>query len=271
MADRRDPYTPLHLDAQEDEEPDLTALAAEAAARYARVQSQADRQKARGTAPVDRPEGAASEVSEEPLEPSGEPAPGPAEAAAPPDERLTTLEMALAEEQRRAQEYLDHLRRMKAEFENFRKRTLRDQTRMLEMANRDIIVKLLPTVDDLERAIAAARTPAAELGAAGQALKEGLELVHRQLVEMLRREGLTRLEAEGRRFDPETHEAVGMVATDAHPEDTVVAVVQAGYQLRDDLLRPARVLVAKAPNDGDLRGVRPEEQGVPEAGEDAGS
>jgi molecular chaperone GrpE len=143
-------------------------------------------------------------------------------------------------------EYLDQLKRVAAEFENFRKRTTREQAEFTVRANERLVKELLPVLDDLARALEAAEKHEEAK------LEEGVRLVHRQLAELLRKEGIAEIETDGK-FDPHVHEALLTQPSEA-PEGSVIDVVQKGYKLGDRVLRPARVVVAAAPpevTDGD--------------------
>jgi molecular chaperone GrpE len=133
-------------------------------------------------------------------------------------------------------EYLDALQRLKAEFDNYRKRAARDQAGVIERANERLVKELLPVLDDLGRALEAAEEHEEA------ALEEGVKLVHRSLADLLRHEGLAEIETNGH-FDPHVHEALLAQPSEAD-EGTVIEVVQKGYRLGDRVLRPARVVVA---------------------------
>jgi molecular chaperone GrpE len=133
-------------------------------------------------------------------------------------------------------EYLDALQRLKAEFDNYRKRAARDQAGVMARANERLVKELLPVLDDLGRALEAAEEHEEA------ALEEGVKLVHRSLADLLRREGLAEIETNGH-FDPHVHEALLAQPSEAD-EGTVIEVVQKGYRLGDHVLRPARVVVA---------------------------
>jgi molecular chaperone GrpE len=138
-------------------------------------------------------------------------------------------------------DYLDRLQRLKAEFDNYRKRAARDQESFVERATERLVKELLPVLDDLERALeAAARHEEAKL-------EEGVALVHRALRDKLAKEGLVEIETDGA-FDPHVHEALLSQPSEAD-EGSVIEVVQKGYRLGDRVLRPARVVVA-APKEG---------------------
>jgi molecular chaperone GrpE len=130
----------------------------------------------------------------------------------------------------------DRLQRLAAEFDNFRKRSAREQAALSERANERLVKELLPVLDDLGRALeAAADHEEAKL-------EEGVRLVHRALSDVLTKEGLAEIETDGK-FDPHVHEALLSQPSDEE-EGTVIEVVQKGYKLGDRVLRPARVVVA---------------------------
>lgn len=138
---------------------------------------------------------------------------------------------------RERDDYLDALQRLKAEFDNFRKRALRDQEGLVARAGERLVRELLPVLDDLERALQAAEQHEEAR------LEDGVRLVHRSLEELLRREGLEEIETDGR-FDPHVHEA--LLAQPAEAESgSVIEVLQKGYMLGDRVLRPSRVIVAE--------------------------
>jgi molecular chaperone GrpE len=132
--------------------------------------------------------------------------------------------------------YLDALQRLKAEFDNYRKRVARDQQELVARAAERLAGELVPILDDLERALeAAADHEEAKL-------EEGVRLVHRALAEALAKEGLSEIETDGK-FDPHTQEALLSQPSEAE-EGTVIQVLQKGYRLGDRVLRPARVVVS---------------------------
>jgi molecular chaperone GrpE len=142
----------------------------------------------------------------------------------------------LAAATRERDEYLDSLRRLKAEFENYRKRAARDRESLVARAHERLVKELLPVLDDLARALEAAeRHEEAQL-------EEGVRLVHRQLAAVLAKEGLSEIATAGA-FDPNVHEALLSQPSD-EPEGSVIEVIQKGYTLGDRVLRPARVVVA---------------------------
>lgn len=136
----------------------------------------------------------------------------------------------------------DQLLRTAADFDNFRKRSRRELADMEKRAREDLIKDLLPVFDNLERATAHAET-ATDV----KALSDGIGLVMRQFLDTLSKIGVERITAQGQMFDPAFHEAVQQVETTEHPPGTVIHEVQAGYKQGDKLVRPAVVVVAKAP------------------------
>jgi molecular chaperone GrpE len=142
--------------------------------------------------------------------------------------------------QRQRDEYYDLLLRKTAEFGNFRKRIERERQGFAESAAADLILELLPLVDDLERALRA------EPDAGGAAAyRRGVELIHRQLTELLRKRGVRPIEALGAAFDPHYHQAVSYDAAEGRTDGEVIEELRRGYLLGDRLLRPSMVRVAK--------------------------
>jgi molecular chaperone GrpE len=135
----------------------------------------------------------------------------------------------------------DLVRRKQAEFENYRKRIERERKDFIEHAAADLVTEILPVLDNLERALEAPET-----GGEGR-LREGIEITHRQFLDLLIKAGLREVESQGREFDPHIHEAVGRIETSEHSEGEVLEVYQKGYYFRGRLLRPALVGVAQLP------------------------
>jgi molecular chaperone GrpE len=147
-----------------------------------------------------------------------------------------SLEQRLASAEAEAETHLNDLKRLAAEFENYRKRVAREQESLSVRAAERLVKELLPIVDDLERALEAAEEHEEAK------LEEGVRLVHRQLAAVLEREGLAEIETNGK-FDPHVHEALLSQPSDAE-EGAVIEVLQKGYRLGDRVVRPARVVVA---------------------------
>ncbi|MPZ72512.1 MAG: nucleotide exchange factor GrpE [Nitriliruptorales bacterium] len=147
----------------------------------------------------------------------------------------------VAEAQRERDEYLDHLRRERAEFENFRKRATKERMDALDRGAEQVVSSLLHVLDTFGFALAAAREEDAD-----NQLAKGVEMVYAELVSVLKQSGLEDIEGVGSHFDPMHHEA--MMQVEAHPpvqEPTVVEVLRPGYRFKGRVLRPASVKVAK--------------------------
>jgi len=148
--------------------------------------------------------------------------------------KIAELESALAETKER---YL----RLAADFENYKKRMRQEQLETIQHASAELIARLLPVLDDLHNVLEH------EPEDVDQSWVKGLELSVRKLEEALGMHGLQPIEAVGSRFDPKLHEAVGEEESAEHPEDTVVSELRRGYRLRDRVVRPALVKVARPP------------------------
>jgi molecular chaperone GrpE len=133
---------------------------------------------------------------------------------------------------------LDRLARLQAEFENARKRAAREQQEFRDFATADAIKALLPAIDSFERALNA---PATQLNE----FRNGVELIYKQLQDALTKLGVRPVPAKGERFDPHVHEAIEMVETADVPDHQVIDELQRGYKLKDRLLRPAMVRIAR--------------------------
>jgi len=146
--------------------------------------------------------------------------------------------------QQERDELQDRLLRTVAEFDNYRKRTDRERRELSDFITTDLLRELLPIVDDLERALA---TPA-DLAANPEfnAFHQGVALIHRQWLELLRRRGVEPLDVIGKPFDPEWHEAVSDEPANGRPDGEITAELRRGYRIGSKLLRAAMVKVAKA-------------------------
>ena len=154
---------------------------------------------------------------------------------------LQSLRTQLQNAEQKRDEYLDLAKRTQADFENYQKRMKRDLTEERRYAQAPLAVDLLSAMDNLERAMAAAE----QAGEKGP-LVQGVLMVHTQLLDILRRHGITRIEALGQPFDPNQHQAVMQQPSKEHPPMTVVLVLESGYKIHDRVLRPARVAVSTA-------------------------
>ena len=154
-----------------------------------------------------------------------------------------SVDERLAEAEAKAEEHLDQLKRLAAEFDNYRKRAARDQESLVARAAERLVKELLPVLDDLERALEAAEAHEEAK------LEDGVRLVHRSLAAALSKEGLREIPTDGS-FDPHVHEALLSQPSEAD-EGSVIEVLQKGYRLGDRVLRPARVVVAAAKTEGE--------------------
>jgi molecular chaperone GrpE len=145
---------------------------------------------------------------------------------------------ALKELQAEKQALQDRLLRVAAEFDNYRKRVDRERREQAEAAAESVLLDLLPVVDDLERALAAPATGEAA------AYRAGVELIHRQMLDVLRRRGVTPIDTTDVNFDPRVHQAVSQEPSSAHRDGQVIEEFRRGYMLGDRLLRAAMVKVA---------------------------
>jgi molecular chaperone GrpE len=144
------------------------------------------------------------------------------------------------EELRREKDALqDRLLRTAAEFDNYRKRIERERRELSDYATTDVLLDLLPIIDNFERALQAPS------GGDGDPFRKGIELIHKQMADLLRKRGVTAVDALGADFDPNVHQAVIHEVSSEHREGEVMAELQRGYRLGERLLRPAMVKVAK--------------------------
>jgi molecular chaperone GrpE len=155
-------------------------------------------------------------------------------------EQLTDLQSRAA----KADENWDRLLRVTADFENFKKRAARERTESAQFANASLFQKLIPILDNFEMAQAAAQTAQGDKLAS---LQTGIAMIQQQFKSALIEAGLEEVDAGGKPFDPTFHEAVSQQETDSVPEGNVLQQLRKGYKLRERLLRPATVIVAKAP------------------------
>lgn len=153
------------------------------------------------------------------------------------------LEQRISELEAERDERVADLQRVAADFDNYRKRTVREQEALVARAHERLVAKLLPVLDNLERAQEAAADHEEVQ------LEEGVRLVHRELSQVLAKEGLVTVETDGK-FDPHEHEALLTQPSEAE-EGAIVEVIQKGYRLGDRVLRPARVVVSAGGNAND--------------------
>jgi molecular chaperone GrpE len=159
------------------------------------------------------------------------------------EELQKKLDDALAE----SQQHYDRLLRVSAEFDNYKKRAVRESDEFRKFANEALLKDLLHVVDNLERAIDSAN----DNSDANACVVEGVGMTRDEILKIFSKYGVTPVEAVGKPFDPAYHQAIMQEETDAHPENTVMTEMQKGYLLHDRLLRPSMVVVAKAASPAD--------------------
>jgi molecular chaperone GrpE len=169
-----------------------------------------------------------------------------AEPLAPVDVTTITPEQleelkALAE---KANDNWERLVRTSADFDNFKKRAAREKQDAIRYANEGLLEKLVPVLDNFDAALSAAQTSSAD---GAQSLQTGVAMIFQQLKKVLTESGLEEVDATGQAFDPNLHEAVSQQESKDVPEGNVLQQLRKGYKLRDRLLRPATVVVAKKP------------------------
>uniref|UniRef100_A0A7V4TEG5 Protein GrpE n=1 Tax=Candidatus Caldatribacterium saccharofermentans TaxID=1454753 RepID=A0A7V4TEG5_9BACT len=160
-------------------------------------------------------------------------------------EEVAKLRAALEEEKQKvlekeqlANEYLNDLKRVKADFDNFRKREMLYRQQFVKTANRDLILKLLPVLDDLEKALVEGQKNEVH-----EAFLQGVEFIYRKFLGILEKEGVRPIETKGQRFDPKYHEAVITVSLPDREDFEIVEEIRKGYLYHDEVLRPAQVKV----------------------------
>lgn len=166
------------------------------------------------------------------------------------EEKAVTLKeseyLQLKEDCAKAQEYWDKMLRMQADIENTRKRLEREKQDFIKFANEGIIVELLNILDDLERATNLAESKHEDF----PAFLKGVEMILVHLYEMLKEYGVKPIEAKGKAFDPNFHEALMQVEDPGHPEHTVLQEMQKGYMMNDRVIRTVKVKVSKKSESG---------------------
>lgn len=149
-------------------------------------------------------------------------------------------EEKLAEHEALTEQHL----RLQADFENFRRRSLKEKQESFKFGHQNLVKDLLSTVDNLERALEhGAQNASSEV----KGILEGVELVHREILGVLAKHAVQEISAEGEAFDPAVHEAMGQIPNGEVPANTVLQVLQKGYLIHDRMLRPARVIVSREP------------------------
>ncbi len=154
--------------------------------------------------------------------------------------KIEKLKKEIKDLQKQNEEYLDKLLRFKAEFENYKKRMIKEQSRAINYASETIIHRLLPIVDDLDRALAAT-----ESEQDAQKIIDGVKLTHKDIKNLLEEHSVCEINPLGEPFNPEQHEAVFTQDSDKHDENCVIQVIQKGYTLNGKIVRPAKVAICK--------------------------
>ena len=149
------------------------------------------------------------------------------------------LQKQLLDKTEEAKKYYDQYLRSLAEIENIKKRSQRDKEEYIKFAHLSIIKKLLPIIDDLNRGMGAASVTQDFEG-----LKKGMEITARNLLDLLRQEGVQEIECVGKPFDPQYHEPLMVVSSDEHPENTILEELNKGYIMHDRVIRPSLVKVS---------------------------
>lgn len=148
--------------------------------------------------------------------------------------QMAGLKAEIEEKDKQLQESADRLKRMQADFDNFRRRTRQEKEEISAVVVQNLIKDLLPLVDNFERALAAAEdTP----------FKDGIQMIAKQLIESLEKNGLEKINAVGEKFDPNYHEAIMRVADDTKEDDVITEELQKGYSVRGRVIRPTMVKV----------------------------
>jgi molecular chaperone GrpE len=172
-------------------------------------------------------------------------APTPATETAPETPALTPEQLAdLLARAAKADENWERLVRTSADFDNFKKRAAREKQDAIKYATESLLQKIMPVLDNFEAALAAAQNSSAD---SLKSLQDGVAMIHSQLKNTLTEAGLEEVDATGKPFDPNIHEAVSQQESAEVAEGIVLQQLRKGYKLRDRLLRPATVVVAKAP------------------------
>jgi molecular chaperone GrpE len=168
----------------------------------------------------------------------------PARQDASPAQAAPGAEDPLKSETEKARHYYDQWVRTAADLENYKKRAARERQEAIRFANENLVEKLIPIVDNFDMAVAATSAPNASL----QSVQAGVSMIYQQLKNILSEAGLEEIDASNKPFDPNWHEAVSQQTTNEAPEGQVVQQLRKGYKLRDRLIRPAGVVVAKKPS-----------------------
>jgi len=154
---------------------------------------------------------------------------------------LEILRQSFEEKKRLADSYYDQLLRLKAEFDNYRKRIEKEKEELIKFGKEELLAELLSILDSFDLALDSTKDEKNE----AKSIKEGVKLIHKQFKEVLEREGLKKLEVQGEKFDPNLHYAVEYQESDKHKDNEILKEIRPGYLLHGRVIRPTMVVVAK--------------------------
>lgn len=157
----------------------------------------------------------------------------------PRGDDLSLLQKQLEEQAAKAEDFYKRLARLQADYENFRRRTRLEKEELCKYASEQLVLRLLPVLDNFQRALAAE-------GDSLQDYKSGVEMIYRQFQDVLSLEGVEAIPAVGEPFDPVKHEAVFREESEEYPENTIIEELRRGYFLKDKVIRPSMVKVSKS-------------------------
>jgi len=159
---------------------------------------------------------------------------------------LEILRQSFEEKKKLADTYYENLLRLAAEFDNYRKRVEKEKEELTKFGKEELLIKLLGILDSLDLAVTAAKSEKNK----EKSIREGIELIHKQLRELLEKEGLRKLDAVGQQFDPDLHHVVEYQESDKHKDNEIIQEIQPGYLIQDRVIRPAMVIIARAKKAG---------------------
>ncbi|MGB4362722.1 MAG: nucleotide exchange factor GrpE [Methanothermobacter tenebrarum] len=151
--------------------------------------------------------------------------------------RLKELKKELSEKKDEIEEYISHLQRLQADFENYKKQREKQETQIIEYANEKLILKLVEVLEDMERAIDNCRSP--------RDFEDGLKLIYKKFNNILEKEGLQRIPTKGEKFDPFKHEAIQIENHEKYKNGEIIEEISRGYMLKDKIIKPSLVKVCK--------------------------
>ncbi len=164
---------------------------------------------------------------------------------------VSVMKEELCKKEAELKELRDNYLRALADWDNYRKRMESEFTEFKKYAKVDFLSKILPVLDNFDRALAGA-----ELNPSFESFFKGVEIIGRQLKEILKSMGLIEFSGLGKQFDPMLHEAVGVIVTNDHPENTIIEEISKGYKVGDRVIKPAKVLVSKPDEKGGQENVQ---------------